>query len=393
MSLLSRLPLQGDDPILALMGLFRDDPREGKIDLGVGVYRDAEGRTPVMGAVTAAERRILERQATKGYTGLAGDPGFTDAMRALILGGAVDPARVAAVATPGGTGAVRQGMEAARMAGGARVWLPDPSWPNHAAILGHVGLEGRRYRYHDAATGGVAFEAMLADLGETGAGDLVVLHGCCHNPTGADPTGPQWDAVAAVLAGTGATPLVDLAYQGFGEGVERDVAGLRRLVARVPEAMVAASGSKSFGLYRERVGVLLAVSDDRGGRVQGALATLNRLAYSFPPDHGARVVETILRDDGLRRDWLAELDAMRGRIEGVRRLLADALRERTGSDRLGFLAGHRGMFSRLPATREQVEALRRDHAVYLVGDGRMNVAGLDAAAVPRLADAVAAVGV
>jgi aromatic-amino-acid transaminase len=394
--MLTDLAPQAPDAILALMAAFREDPRADKIDLGVGVYKDAEGRTPVMRAVKAAEARILARQETKSYTGLGGDPAFGEALSGLVLGADAPRDRLAMVATPGGTGAVRQGLELVRLAApGATVWLPDPTWPNHPAIAGHVGLPVRRYRYYDAETGGVAFEAMLEDLGAVPAGDAVVLHGCCHNPTGADLTADQWRAVAEVLARSGATAFVDLAYQGFGDGLDADAAGVRLLAAELPELVVAASCSKNFGIYRERTGLLMALAPAASGRAaaQGALAALNRVNFSFPPDHGARAVTEILTDPELRADWKAELDAMRAGMLAIRRQLAEALRERSGSDRFGFLAAHRGMFSRLPATPEQIERMRRERGVYLVGDGRMNVAGLSAAAVPVLADAIVAAGV
>ena len=390
---LETLRPQAPDAILSLMAAFREDPREAKIDLGVGIYRDAEGRTPVMRAVKAAEARLLADQETKAYTGLTGDPAFAEALGRLVLGGAMPPERVAAAATPGGTGAVHQGLQLLRMASPhGRVWLSAPTWPNHPAIARHVGLTIKDYRYYDAATGGLDRDGMMEDLSQVAAGDAVMLHGCCHNPTGADLSEADWAAVADLLAARGALPFVDLAYLGFGDGLEADAAGTRALLRRVPEALVAVSCSKNFGLYRERAGLLIALSEGRAA-TQGALAALNRLTYSFPPDHGARVVQTILDDDALRADWAAELEAMRAGMTDLRRALAEALRTRTGSDRFGFLAAHRGMFSRLPATPEQVEALRRDHGVYMVGDGRMNVAGLAPGDVGRLADAIVAVGV
>ena len=380
---------QAPDAILALMAAFREDPREAKLDLGVGVYRDARGVTPVMRAVKAAERRLVEAQDTKAYVALAGDGAFCEALGTLVAGSV---GGMATAATPGGTGAVHQGLELMRMARpDATVWLSDPTWPNHPAIAAHVGLATQSYRYLDRDAGAVAFDAMLEDLGGVAAGDAVVLHGCCHNPSGADLTAPQWEAVADLLARRGAVAFVDIAYQGFGEGLEADAAGVRTLLARVPEALVAVSCSKNFGLYRERVGLLMAKGGDRAV-VQGALAALNRLNYSFPPDHGARVVQTILADAALRADWAAELEAMRSGVAGLRVALAEALRARTGSDRFGFLAGQRGMFSLLPAGPEQVEAMRRDHGVYAVADGRINVAGLSAATVPVLADAMVACG-
>jgi len=382
------------DKILALVAAFREDPRDGKIDLGVGVYKDASGNTPVMRAVKAAERRIVEEQATKVYTGLAGDAGFGEALSSLVLGDDAPRDRLAMAATPGGTGAVHQALELIRLANpNATIWLSDPTWPNHPAITKHVGLRQRYYRYFDPETRAVEFDAMMSDLAEVAAGDAVVLHGCCHNPTGANLTLPHWEAVADLLAERGAVAFVDIAYQGFGDGLEADAAGLRTLIGRVPEALVAVSCSKNFGIYRERTGLLIAATDGPSKVMQGNLNTLNRLNYSFPPDHGARVVQTILGDAELRADWAAELEEVRGSMLGLREQLAGELRERTGSDRFGFLGAHRGMFSLLGATPEQVEAMRADHGVYMVGDSRMNIAGLNRETVPRLAEAIVAAGV
>lgn len=394
--MLNALTPQAPDKILALMAAYREDPRETKIDLGVGVYKDASGNTPVMRAVKAAERRLVEEQATKVYTGLAGDPAFADALSTLVLGEARQADRLACVATPGGTGAVRQGLELVRMAApDATLWLSDPTWPNHPAIATYLGTPQRTYRYFDAATGGVDFDAMMANLGAARAGDVVLLHGCCHNPTGADLTGPQWEAVTDLVIARDLVPFVDIAYQGFGDGLDVDAAGLRAMAARVPEMLIAASCSKNFGIYRERTGLLmaLATSADRLRVTQAAMAALNRLNFSFPPDHGARVVTMILSDPALRADWAAELEAVRNGMLGLRAALADALRERTHSDRFGFLASHRGMFSLLGATPEQVEAMRRDAGIYMVSDSRLNIAGLNRETVPRLADAIVAAGV
>ncbi|AHM03643.1 Aspartate aminotransferase [Roseibacterium elongatum DSM 19469] len=382
------------DRIIDIMGLYAADARPEKVDLGVGVYRTEGGRTPVMAAVKAAEARILQAQESKGYVALAGDAGFHAAMRGLILGDAVTPERVAACATPGGTGAIRQVLEMVqRLTPQARIWVPSPSWPNHAAIIGHLGLTQVDYRYYDVDAGGVDRDGMLADLAGAKRGDIVLLHGCCHNPTGADLAAPDWVDLADVFAATGAIPFVDIAYQGFGDGLDEDAAGLRSLAARVPEMLIAASCSKNFGLYRERVGIVLAVTDLGQARAAAAamLAHLNRQSYAFPPDHGARVVETILTDAELTAQWRAELDAMRTRMTANRRTLAEALRAETGSDRFGFVAAQRGMFSLLPVTEAQVAQLREDHAIYLVSDGRMNVAGLTAETIPRVARAIAQV--
>ena len=386
---------QPADKILQLIGQFRADPRADKIDLGVGVYKDPSGLTPVMRAVKAAEKRLWETETTKTYTGLAGEPAFNTALARLVLGEATSEDRIAAAAAPGGTGAVRQAFELIRMASpGARVWVSDPTWPNHLSILNYLGMPVRPYRYFDAETRGVAFEAMLADLSGAKAGDAVLLHGCCHNPTGANLTLPEWAEVAAILEKTGALPLIDIAYQGFGDGLEADAAGVRLIADRLPEVLVAASCSKNFGIYRERTGALMALSDPARREVmQGTLAFLNRQNYSFPPDHGARLVTMILEDPALRADWEAELESVRLGMLTLREQLAAELRDLSGSDRFGFLAQHRGMFSRLGASPEQVERLKTEHAIYMVGDSRLNIAGLNAATVPVLARAILSVGI
>lgn len=394
--MLSTLPPQAPDKIIKLMQQFRDDPRADKIDLGVGVYRTADGRTPVMRAIKTAEHQLWQAQETKGYTALEGDPAFHDAMRGLILGDAIGAERVAAAATVGGTGAVSQALQLARQANpDLRVWVPNPTWPNHLSILDFLGLPVQPYRYFDADARSVDIPGMLADLGAVRPGDLVLLHGCCHNPTGADPKPADWAAIAALLARTGATPLVDIAYQGFGEGLAQDAAATRLLAAELPELLIAASCSKNFGLYRERAGVLLAVCANTADQALAAdtLTALNRLAYSFPPDHGARLVTMVLSEPDLRAEWEAELTAMRAGMQDLRRALAAELQRLSGSDRFAFLAQHRGMFSRLGATPEQVEALRRDHAIYMVGDSRMNIAGLSPATMPALARAILATGI
>ncbi len=384
---------QPADKILALMQMYREDPRSEKIDLGVGVYKDAEGNTPIMRAVKAAEKRLWEEERTKTYTSLAGEPAFHAAMAELILGGGYPVDRLAAIATPGGTGAVRQAVEMVKLAApGATIWLPDPTWPNHLSILNYLGVKTETYRYFDEATRGVDFDGMLADLGEAAAGDVVLLHGCCHNPTGANLNLVQWGEVASVLEEGGLLPLIDLAYQGFGDGLEADAAGTRLITARLPEVMIAASCSKNFGLYRERVGILMALGGNRAV-TQGTLAFLNRQNYSFPPDHGARLVTMILTDPALRADWQAELEEMRQSMLGLRESLATELRRLTGSDRFGFIAEHRGMFSRLGATPAQVEKLRTEHGIYMVGDSRLNIAGLNAKTVPILAKAIADAGI
>ncbi len=391
-----KLQAQPADKILALMKAFRDDARADKIDLGVGVYKNAEGVTPVMRAVKAAEHRLWQEQESKAYVGLLGDPAYSEAMIGLILGDAVPRDRIGAAATPGGTGACRQAFELIRMANPqARVFVSDPTWPNHLSILNYLGIETAAYRYFDSDTRGVDFDGMIADLGAARAGDVVLLHGCCHNPTGANLNQVEWQAVIDLLIERGLIPMIDIAYQGFGDGLEADAAAIRMVAARVPECLIAASCSKNFGIYRERTGLLMAISQDPGqrGLNQDTLAFLNRQNYSFPPDHGARVVTTILNDDELRADWAAELEQVRLSMLGLRQQLADELQRLSGSDRFAFIAQHRGMFSRLGTTPEMVEKLRAEHGIYMVGDSRMNIAGLNRETVPVLARAIIDAGV
>ncbi|WP_372887012.1 aromatic amino acid transaminase [Shimia sp.] len=394
--MLSNLKQQPADKILALMAMYRDDPRPTKIDLGVGVYKNAEGVTPVMRAVKAAERRLVETQTSKSYVGLAGDPAYGDAMIGLILADAVARDRIAAAATPGGTGAVRQAFELIRNTSPeATVWVSNPTWPNHVSILNYLGMNHTAYRYFDSETRGVDFDGMIEDLAAAKAGDVVLLHGCCHNPTGANLNLTQWQAVVDLLNEKGLIPMIDIAYQGFGDGLEQDGAATRLVTSSVPETLIAASCSKNFGVYRERTGLLMAVSQEAGNTAvtQGNLNHLNRQNFSFPPDHGARVVSTILTDDALRADWMAELEDTRLGMLALREQLAGELQRLSGSDRFGFLAQHRGMFSQLGTTPEMVERLRAEHGIYMVSDSRLNIAGLNAHTVPVLAKAIVDVGI
>ena len=388
--MLETLNPQPQDKILQLIQLYKDDPRDTKIDLGVGVYKYATGLTPVMRAVKAAEKKLWEVETTKTYTGLAGEPAYNAAMVKLILGdGYTDCA--ASVATPGGTGAIRQALELIKLASPtATVWLSNPTWPNHPSIIKYLGMNMAEYRYFDAATRGIDFAGLMEDLAKVQAGDAVLLHGCCHNPTGANLNADQWAEVAKLLLAKGAIPFVDLAYQGFGDGLEQDAAATRMIAQTFPEVLIAASCSKNFGIYRERTGILIALGDPaRRAVTQGNLAFLNRQNYSFPPDHGARLVTMILEDDALRADWKAELEEVRLNMLTLRQSLADELRRATNSDRFDFVATHRGMFSRLGLTEAQVNTLRDQHGIYMVGDSRINIAGLNAKTVPILAKAIA----
>jgi aspartate aminotransferase len=387
---------QPADKILALMQKYIEDPRDSKIDLGVGVYKNAEGLTPVMRAVKTAEQQLWERETTKSYVGLVGDPQFSDVMVDLVLSDSVARGNVAAAATPGGTGAVRQAFELLKMANpDVRVFVSDPTWPNHLSILKYLDLPVVPYRYFDSETRGVDFAGMMEDLADARSGDVILLHGCCHNPTGANLNMSQWQEVVDFLNTSGATPMIDIAYQGFGDGLQEDAAGTRLVASSVPETVIAASCSKNFGIYRERTGLLMVVSQDATakGLNQSTLAFLNRQNFSFPPDHGARLVTMVLSDPALRADWAAELEEVRLGMLDLRTQLASELQRLSGSDRFGFLAQHRGMFSRLGASAEHVEKLRADHAVYMVGDSRMNIAGLNSATVPILAQAIIDAGI
>ena len=393
--MLEALRTPDPDKIIELMAIYAADPRSDKLDLGVGVYKDANGHTPIMRAVKAAEGRLLEQQTTKTYLNLLGDTSFVERMRDLVFADSVPADRIAGAQTPGGTGAVHQLFELIQRADPeAVVWYSDPTWPNHPAMLAHLGILARTYRYFDAATRGVDFEGMLADLAEAKVGDVVLLHGCCHNPTGANPTLEQWRVLTELCLRRGLVPMIDFAYQGFGDGLESDAAGLRYMAGQVPEMLLAVSCSKTFGLYRDRVGAAFAITSapNLAPIARGNLASLNRMNYSFPPDHGAKTVEIVLGDPALKADWMAELEAMRTGMLALRQGLAEALRRATNSDRYDFVARHRGMFSRLGLDPAQVARLRSDHGVYMMGDSRVNIAGLPATGLDPLAAAIAAVG-
>jgi len=379
------------DKILALMEIFREDNRPGKVDLGVGVYKDNAGNTPIMHAIREAEKRLYEQQTTKTYLSPVGDRAFIAAIMKLALGDKADLSRVRGVQAPGGSGALRVLAEVLHRARpGATVWLSDPTWPNHLPLIGATGLQTGTYPYFDGATGTVRFDAMMDALKKVRSGDIVLLHGCCHNPTGANLNRAQWSDIADLLVERGLFPFVDLAYQGFGDGLEEDAYGVRLLASRVPEMAVAVSCSKNFSVYRDRVGAALIIgrSAEEADIALGQLGGVARSLYSMPPDHAAAAVRIVLEDEALRRDWTEELEAMRLRMISLRVGFAEALRRQSNSDRFDFLARHRGMFSRLGITPEQVNRLREEHGVYIIGDSRINVAGLPQDGLDGLAAAV-----
>jgi aspartate aminotransferase len=384
------------DSILGLMAKYRADPFQQKVDLGVGVYRDLSGNTPILDCVRRAEKEVLAAQTTKSYVGAAGREEFNGAMEELVLGSAHATRRdrrARTLQTPGGCGALRVGAELIKAAApNAVVHLSDPTWGNHAPLLGGCGLKLERYPYYDAATHELRFEAMLQSLQTASAGDAVLIHACCHNPAGADLDLAQWQAVAELLERRRLVPFLDLAYQGFGSSLDQDAAAVRMVVERVPEALIAVSFSKNLGLYRERVGGLIVISENaaRADAVQSHMLHIARSIYSMPPDHGAAIAAKIFAEPPLRREWIQELDAMRTRIQDMRALLANRLQEATGDDTFDFIRTQHGMFSLLGVSREAVERLREKHHIYMTSDSRMNLAGIMPANVSYVAEAFAA---
>lgn len=379
---------QPADALLALIGAHRSDPRPDKIDVGVGVYREEDGSTPVMRAVKAAERRLVEEQDSKSYMGPEGDIGFFEALRPLVFGDVASggDGRLAGLQTPGGTGALRLALElVARGNPDARVWLGLPTWPNHAPIVAAAGLTTATYRHFDVAAQRLTFDETLAAFRGARRGDVALLHGCCHNPTGADFDEAEWTALAETLRDRGVLPLIDLAYQGLGRGMAEDARGLGIVLDICDEALVAYSCDKNFGLYRERVGALFALSHSaaEAAVVQSNLLSLARANWSMPPAHGAAIVRTILADENLAADWRAELDHVRDRIASIRALLADA------DPALAALADQHGMFSTLPLAPAEVARLRAEHGIYMPASGRINIAGLTPATVPVFVAALA----
>lgn len=384
-----QLQPQPPDGLLALIRAFHEDPRTDKLDLGVGVYRDESGATPIFRAIKAAERRLHEEQATKSYLGPEGDMRFVELLRPIVFGASDPGPRLTGVQSPGGTGALRLAAELIVSARpGTRIHLGLPSWPNHAPMFRAAGLEVVTFPYVDIATQRLDFDAMMSALEKADAGDAVLLNGCCHNPTGADLDLDQWDAVAGIVARRGLFPLVDLAYQGLGRGLEADAIGFRRVLDAADEALIAYSCDKNFGLYRDRVGAVYAKARDTDGAatVLGNLAFLARVNWSMPPDHGAAAVRLVLEDAELTRDWRVELDGMCARINAVRAALARADR------RLAFLTLQSGMFCNLAMPKGAVERLRAEHGIYMAGSGRMNLAGLQVGDAGKLVAALNAVG-
>ena len=389
--MLDQLTQQPPDALLAIIKLFNADDRNDKIDLGVGVYRTADGATPVFRAVKAAEQRLIDTQDSKGYLGLVGDAGFVSGLMPYIFGSDhPSDGSIAGMQTPGGTGAVRLGAAIAVASGIKRMLIATPSWPNHAQILNDLGLEIVGFN-HANADGTPDMASLRGALENAGRGDAILLHGCCHNPTGVDYSAEDWEELSKLIVERGVLPLVDNAYQGLGGGMEEDGLGLRTVLAHAPEALVAYSCDKNFGVYRDRVGAFYVVSQDEEStqRIMSNAFALARANWSMPPDHGGAVIRIILEDEGLTADWLAEVDEMRARIRSVRAKLADA--GMVGSVDLSPLGQQNGMFATLPVTKDQVKQLREEHGVYMAGSGRINVAGLTMGNIDKFTAAIAAV--
>ncbi|WP_323815162.1 amino acid aminotransferase [Cellvibrio sp. NN19] len=391
------LPLLPNDPILGLSIAYANDTNPNKVDLGVGVYKNDAGVTPIMKAVAEAEKLRIARDITKAYTPPAGVPGANEVATRLVFGAghaAVEAGRVRTVQAPGGCGALRVAAELIQRAKpGANLWVSTPTWANHIPLLGSAGLKLREYPYYDYATHSIDFAAMMATINEIPRGDLVLLHACCHNPSGADLTREQWNQVADVLVERGIIPFVDMAYQGFGEGLEEDAYGLRMLANRVPEMIVANSFSKNFGLYRERAASLSLVFADTKQADAGFSQVLNvaRAIYSMPPAHGSTIVDIILHSDELSQLWQNELTQMRERIAGLRSHLVESLGGLQQARDFSFIAQERGMFSFLGLTVEQVHKLKNDYSIYMTDTSRISVAGLTNEKMDYVAKAIVAV--
>tara|TARA_B110000503_G_scaffold38035_1_gene62383 strand:+ start:3223 stop:4416 length:1194 start_codon:yes stop_codon:yes gene_type:complete len=386
------------DPILNLSVLYRQDTNPNKVDLGVGVYKDETGHTAIMEAVSRAEERLLKEEDTKAYVGMAGSKRFCDLLVQLTLGAdhnVLADNRVAVAQTPGGSGALRVLGEFINVAKpGATVWVGIPTWANHIPVMTSAGLKVKQYPYYNPETRGVDFDAMMATLEtDTQAGDVVLLHGCCHNPSGADLNLEQWQATADLIKAKGLLPYVDIAYQGLGEGMDEDAAGLRLMANTVPEMVIASSCSKNFGLYRERTGtaMIIAATAEQANLAQSQMNSVIRSNYSMPPSHGAMVVETILSDPKLKQMWRDELKTMRKRIKDLRSQLVDAIKAEGVEQDFSFIERQNGMFSFLGVNAEQVDKLVNEHSVYLVSSSRINLAGLNQHNIAYVAKSIAAV--
>lgn len=387
----THLPAPVLDPILSLSVAFRNDPRPQKVDLGIGVYKNSLGETPIMRAVALAQDKVVASQKTKSYVGLAGCEEFNQSMMQLVLGSTLDKERTIAIQTPGASGALRMLGDLMRVAQpDTTVWITDPSYVNHKPVMEAAGLKVRYYRYFSRETKMVDTEQMLADLAQAGTKDVVLLHGCCHNPTGADIDFSAWQAITELAQKNGFIPFVDIAYQGFGDGLEQDAQGLRYMAERMEEMLITTSCSKNFGLYRERTGAAIVIGKNQQEvtNARGKMLTLARSTYTMPPDHGAALVKTVLRDEQLTAIWKQELSEMQQRLLTLRKNLCNELRNQHNTRQFDFIESHRGMFTVLGFSAEQMGRLREEFAIYGVADGRINIAGLTEKDIHYVANAI-----
>ncbi|MDP5146576.1 aspartate/tyrosine/aromatic aminotransferase [Shewanella sp. ULN5] len=385
------------DPILGLLTQYRADSHPQKVDLGVGVYKDPQGHTPILACVKVAEQRRTDSEDTKVYIGPTGSPLFNQLMTELAFGKnhvALIANRIRTVSTPGGTGALRVAADfIKRCRPNAVLWVSDPTWANHTGLFEAAGITVKTYPYYDYDTKSLKFEQMLAALNQVSKDDVVLLHACCHNPSGMDLTTEQWDEVISVTAKQGFTPLIDMAYQGFGDGVDEDAYGVRQMAAAVENMILCSSCSKNFGLYRERIGACSIIGKDAAQTdvAFSVLLYVVRCIYSMPPAHGAAIVETILADAELKQQWLDELAVMRNRINGNRSMLVNKLIENGVEQDFSFIAQQKGMFSFLGVNQSQVETLKSQHSIYMVGSSRISIAGISESNVDYLAKSIASI--
>lgn len=387
----AHLPAPQLDPILSLSVAYRSDPRIGKVDLGIGVYKNNLGETPIMLAVQQAQKQLLETQTTKSYVGLAGCEEFNSSMVNLLLSGTSAIGRVSAIQTPGASGALRMLGDLMKVANPeTTVWLSNPSYVNHRPVMEAAGLKVKQYRYFSPQNKQVDVEAMLEDISSAGPNDVVLLHGCCHNPTGADVDFQVWKAITELSQKNGFLPFVDIAYQGFGDGLDEDAQGLRFMADNLEEMLITTSCSKNFGLYRERTGAAIVIGKNQTdvSNAKGKLLQLARATYTMPPDHGAALVKTILNSEAMTKVWKDELVSMRLRLVNLRWLLCNELRSVHSSQQFDFIESHKGMFTVLGFSQEQMSQLRDEYGIYGVGDGRINIAGLTEKDIPYVANAI-----
>jgi len=382
------------DPILGLMAAFREDPRDNKIDLGVGVYQDDRGRTPVMDAVKRAESKLMELEQTKSYQGIAGDAEYNSRMLTLMFGedhSILSSGRIKTLQAPGGSGALRVGAEVVKRARPeAKLWVGVPTWPNHIPLLGSAGFEIEEYPYYDMQSRQINSELMMETLRKVPAGDVVLLHGCCHNPTGADLTNAQWDEITEIALERGFIPFIDTAYQGLGDGLEEDAYGMRTMAEKLPEMLIASSCSKNFGLYRERTGSItfIAQTPDQATIVAAQAMSVARQIYSMPPAHGALLVSLILGDEELCSDWRAELEEVRLRIKSMRTLLANSIQDNAQGMDFSHIKRQNGMFSFLGVKPEHLVRLREEFGIYIVSSTRINLAGINSSNIKYLSESI-----